>query len=454
MVIQKKLRTVYFCSRCGAEHPRWQGKCNECEEWNTLIEERAVPHRKSSKGTASAKIHKLHEIDIAHSSGWRSGIAEFDRVLGGELLPGMTMLLGGEPGIGKSTLLLQVAEGYSRQGTSVLYISGEESLAQIKQRAARLGLAGENIIVANCTDLGEIMGTIEGCDSKVVFIDSIQTVTSGQFDSAPGTVAQIREAASQIISLAKKRSLAVILVGHVTKEGIVAGPKLLEHMVDTVIYFEGDNQHLYRILRATKNRHGSIREIGLFQMKEKGLVEVSNPSGFFLSDSHEGKRTGGVVTGICEGNRPLLVEIQALAASANFGNPQRVAGGFDHRKLALLLAIIEKRCEFAVGGHDIFVSVAGGLRSSDPAMDLAIVTAIVSSFTNRAVSARTIVMGEVGLSGELRGIPHPDLRVSEAAKLGFTHVVMPEASRKQVNGADISISGVKDVLSALEVLLD
>jgi DNA repair protein RadA/Sms len=447
---ERKIRTAYFCSRCGAEHPKWQGQCRECNSWNSLIEERLPTRSKKSSARTSISPTRLTEIAEQSSNGLRSGIDEFDRVLGGRLLPGMTVLIGGEPGIGKSTLLLQVAEAYSSQGISVLYVTGEESLPQIKLRAQRLGVAGNSIDVINDTSLEGIIGVIESSQFGVVLIDSIQTVTSGQFDSPPGTVAQVREAANSLIGLAKAKSLALFLVGHVTKEGLVAGPKVLEHMVDTVISFEGDSTHLYRILRATKNRFGSVLEIGLFEMNSSGLTEVANPSSFFLSDH---AAPGAVVAGICEGNRPLMVEVQALVTATNYGTPQRVAGGIDGRKLALLLAILEKRCDYPMATNDVFVSVAGGLRVSEPALDLSILAAIVSSLTNRPVNSKTVVVGEVGLSGEVRGVTNIDQRASEAAKLGFKQMILPHSNLDQVTDESLELSGVKDIQTALDAAI-
>ncbi|MCK4633082.1 MAG: DNA repair protein RadA, partial [candidate division Zixibacteria bacterium] len=339
MALGRKNKTAFFCSQCGAEHPRWQGQCRECNQWNCLIEENVPARRSETTRAASAEKKTIPEIEPIGRSGFRSGINEFDRVLGGQLLPGTAVLLGGEPGIGKSTLLLQLAEAYSRENLPVLYVTGEESLPQIKQRAERLQIVGTKVTVVNTTSLEEIIELVGKNDFRVVLVDSIQTVASSQFDSPPGTVAQVRESAGRLISLAKANDIALFLVGHITKDGMVAGPKVLEHMVDTVVYFEGDRTHLYRMLRPTKNRYGPITEVGIFEMMPQGLVEVANPSSLFLAD-HGGKaRSGSVVTSICEGSRPILVEIQALVTAANYGNPQRVAGGTDNKRLALLLAI-------------------------------------------------------------------------------------------------------------------
>lgn len=454
MLSNKKIKTAYFCTQCGAEHPKWQGQCRECGAWNSLAEEKVPVKTKASVSlSVSAEKQKISDIKTESSFGYKSGLDEFDRVLGGQLLPGMTVLLSGDPGIGKSTLMLQAAEAYSEQNIPVLYVTGEESLPQIKLRAGRLHVDGKNITVVNTTGLEEITALIADGNYGVVLIDSIQTVASGLFDSPPGTVGQVREAANQLIMQAKSGGNALFLVGHVTKDGLIAGPKVLEHMVDTVIYFEGDSAHLYRMLRAQKNRFGSIAEIGLFQMASDGLTEVANPSSYFLSGSSDTVRTGAVVTGVCEGNRPLLVEIQALVSRTNYGYPQRVAGGIDNKKLSLLLAILEKRGDYPMGTHDVFVSVAGGLKLTEPALDLPVVVAIVSSLLNKPVDGKTLVVGEVGLSGEVRPVSLIDRRVAEAAKLGFKTVIIPEQNREQLTEKRVKIIGVKDVQAALDQLV-
>ncbi|MDD3731363.1 MAG: DNA repair protein RadA [candidate division Zixibacteria bacterium] len=455
MIPGKKVKTAYFCTQCGAEHPRWQGQCRECNAWNSLAEEKVPVRQKASLSSSVKKVdrQKINRITLTTTQGYRSGLVEFDRVLGGQLLPGMTVLLSGDPGIGKSTLMLQVAEAYSRQGVSVLYVTGEESLSKIKLRAQRLNVNGENITVVNTTGLEEITALIAEENYNIVLVDSIQTIASALLDSPPGTVGQVREAANQLIMQAKAAGFALFLVGHVTKDGLIAGPKVLEHMVDTVIYFEGDSAHLYRLLRAQKNRFGSIAEIGLFQMVSDGLAEVSNPSSYFLSGNSEMVRSGAVVTGVCEGNRPLLVEIQALVSRSSYGYPQRVAGGIDAKKLALLLAILEKRGDYPLNTHDVFVSVAGGLKLSEPALDLPVLAAIVSSLLNRPVDNKTMVVGEVGLSGEVRPVSLIDRRVAEAAKLGFDTMVIPDKNKDQVTDKNVTLVGVKDIQSALDQLI-
>ena len=452
MVTPRKIKTAYYCSQCGAEHSKWQGQCRECAQWNCLIEERmpTAPSRGTKAPNADASL--LSAISFDQQSGFTSGIVEFDRVLGGQLLPGMTVLIGGEPGIGKSTLVLQAADAYSNQGLNVLYITGEESLPQIKRRADRLQVKGDKITVVNSSSLEQMIERVGTGSHQVVIIDSIQTVASELFDSPPGTVAQVREAANKLISMSKAGGWALFLIGHVTKEGLVAGPKVLEHMVDTVIYFEGDSSHLYRMLRATKNRFGSIAEIGLFEMAERGLVEVANPSSLFLTGHSDEPRNGSVVAGIVEGNRPILVELQALVTAAGYSNPQRVAGGIDNKRLSLLLAILEKRCDYPMATNDVFVSVAGGLKLSEPGIDLPLLIAIVSSLMNRPVDPKTILVGEVGLSGEVRPVTMIDRRINEAARMGFTRMILPQANLDKISDRPLQLTGVTNLQQALEVV--
>jgi DNA repair protein RadA/Sms len=453
MIPGKKSRVAYFCAHCGAEHAKWQGQCRECSQWNSLVEEKVVTRRRRDEGIATTEKKLISDIDVGSQSGQRTGIAEFDRVLGGQLLPGMTVLLGGEPGIGKSTLLLQAAEAYSKQNLSVLYVTGEESLAQLKLRSSRLKVSGDRITAMNTTSVDEVMSVLAAEKYDVVLVDSIQTMAASDLDSPPGTVAQVRESSHRLITNAKATGYGLFLVGHVTKDGLVAGPKLLEHMVDTVAYFEGDSSHLYRMLRAVKNRFGSVSEIGLFEMQPEGLVEVSNPSSLFLSNVRGDPRPGSVVTVVCEGSRPILVEIQALVTPASYGTPQRVAGGIDNKRLALLLAILEKRCGYPLGANDVFVSVAGGLRLSEPALDLPLMIAIASSLLNRPVDSLTAVVGEVGLSGEVRGVTMIDRRINEAARLGFTSMVMPEVNSRKPGTQSIKLLGVADIQTALDSAL-
>ncbi|MFH1686823.1 MAG: DNA repair protein RadA [bacterium] len=452
MAISKKARTAYYCTECGAEHSRWQGQCRECGQWNTLVEHRMPDKHVPTKRVGPVLAQRIPDITTGHAAGIQSGIAEFDRVLGGHLLAGMTVLLGGEPGIGKSTLVLQAADAYSQKGHTVLYVTGEESPSQLKLRAGRLGVSGESVAVLNSTALEEIMEVANAEKPAVVIVDSIQTTSSGQFDSPPGTVAQVREVAHQLVQQAKQSGFALILIGHVTKDGMVAGPKVLEHIVDTVVYFEGDSSQLYRLLRATKNRFGSIAEIGLFEMASTGLVEVTNPSSLFLSSRTDGDPIGSVVTAICEGNRPILVEVQALVSPANYGTPQRVAGGINNKRLALLLAILEKRGDLPMATNDVFVSIAGGLRLTEPAVDLPILIAIASSHLNRPVPHDLCVFGEVGLSGEVRGVSMIDRRINEAVKLGFGRILLPQSNASKLEPT-AGISGVNNVAAALQAAL-
>ncbi|MEW6413400.1 MAG: DNA repair protein RadA [Candidatus Zixiibacteriota bacterium] len=449
----KKTKTAFFCTNCGAEHSKWQGQCRECAQWNCLVEEKIIVKKSPAKSSLTSQPKKLPEIKYETESGHETGIVELDRVLGGQLLEGMTVLLGGEPGIGKSTLLLQAAEAYSRKGLSVLYVTGEESLPQLKLRSQRLKVSGDNITVLNSTSIEETFQSLTSAHYDIVLVDSIQTMATDQLDSPPGTVAQVREVSHQLITTAKAMGFGLFLVGHVTKDGMVAGPKLLEHMVDTVIYFEGDSTHLYRMLRATKNRFGSVAEIGLFEMMPQGLVEVGNPSSLFMSHQPDQPRSGSVIAAICEGNRPILVEVQALVTSANYGTPQRVAGGIDNKRLALLLAILEKRCGYPMASNDVFVSVAGGLKLTEPALDLPLLTAIVSSLRNKPVDARTAIIGEVGLSGEVRGVTMVDRRINEATRLGFKTMVLPRVNTTQSKDAGIKLVHADNIQAALDAIL-
>nr|MBN2277091.1 DNA repair protein RadA [candidate division Zixibacteria bacterium] len=447
-----KTKIAFVCTQCGAIHPKWQGQCRDCGEWNTLAEERIVKSHRRADKKISSQIHRFEDIDDTLVMGHKSGISEFDRVLGGGLLPGSAVLVAGEPGIGKSTLILQAADAYSESGLSVLYVTGEESPGQIKKRAGRLNVRGQNISIINETDLEKIINIVESDSFQIIIVDSIQTISSAVFDSPPGTIGQIREAAGRLIDIAKKNGFSLFLIGHVTKEGLVAGPKVLEHMVDAVLYFEGESRYVYRILRTVKNRFGATFELGVFEMTPQGLREVENPSSLFLSEYSEGDRSGAVVAASCEGNRPILVEIQALVSSASYGTPQRVAGGIDNKRLALHLAILEKRIGLPMGGNDVFVSVAGGLRLSEPAVDLALHAAIVSSLRDIPVDASIVVAGEVGLSGEVRPISMVDRRVAEAAKLGFKKIIIPRQNAEGVSGAEIEIVGVTSLEKALDII--
>ncbi|MBI5025591.1 MAG: DNA repair protein RadA [Nitrospirae bacterium] len=439
-------KILYQCQSCGYQSLKWLGKCPDCGEWNSFAEERPIKLR----GRERARPFVLSEI--SHESGIRSSttIKELDRVLGGGVVSGSVVLIGGDPGIGKSTLLLQAMRGLTGLGR-VLYVSGEESPEQIKMRADRLMIASGNIILLPETSLEGIIATAEEIDPQVIVIDSIQTIFSLELPSAPGSVGQVRECATKLMFFAKKEGIPLFIIGHVTKEGAIAGPRVLEHIVDTVLYFEGDRGNPFRILRAVKNRFGSTNEIGVFEMTDSGLREVDNPSELFLSERPL-KVPGSVVTAGIEGTRPLLVELQALVTPSNFGMPRRTTLGVDYNRVGLLLAVLDKRIGLQLGSMDVFVNVVGGLRMEEPAVDLGIVAAVASSFRNSAIEQKTFVTGEVGLSGELRAISQVDVRVKEAAKLGFSRGIIPAGNADRLKGCEIEIIGVKDVEEALEIL--
>ncbi len=427
-----KSASTFVCQECGASHARWSGKCDACGAWNSIIEEAGggdVP-----KGLGRKKGSKIEFVPLKGEARpaprLATEIAEFDRVCGGGLVPGSALLVGGDPGIGKSTILLQVCAELAKAGTAgCVYVSGEEAIDQVRLRAERLGLADAPVELAAATNVRDIAASLDGPSAaRVVVIDSIQTLYLDNLDSAPGTVSQVRTSAQELIRLAKKRGFTLILVGHVTKEGLIAGPKVLEHMVDTVLYFEGERGHQFRILRAVKNRFGPAAEIGVFEMTDGGLAEVPNPSALFLGDREDGVSGAAVFAGI-EGTRPVLVEIQALTAPASYGTPRRAVVGWDSSRLSMLLAVLESRSGVAIGGQDVFLNVAGGLRVSEPAADLAVAAALVSSLTGKPVPADTVVFGEVGLSGEIRQVGQADVRLREAAKLGFSRAVVPARRR-------------------------
>ncbi|MBP5855907.1 DNA repair protein RadA [Marivibrio halodurans] len=431
--------TRYVCQGCGAVYPRWQGHCESCGEWNSIAEEAvesAPPIGGKAKGGTSATNRRGKAVEFVALDGantraprLKSGIAEYDRVLGGGLVEGSAVLIGGDPGIGKSTLLLQVTAALAR-AARVAYISGEEAIDQVRMRADRLGVKQATVDLAAATSVPDILAAIDRNDGpKVVVIDSIQTMYVDLLDSAPGTVGQVRAAAQELIRVAKRRGIALLLVGHVTKEGAIAGPRVLEHMVDTVLYFEGERGHPFRILRGVKNRFGPTDEIGVFDMTEQGLQEVKNPSALFLADRQEGIAGAAVFAGI-EGSRPMLVEIQALVAPSAYGTPRRAVVGWDSNRLAMLLAVLEARAGLDLGGRDVYLNVAGGLRISEPAADLAVAAAIASSLTGEAVPGETVVFGEIGLSGEVRTVGRADARLKEAAKLGFKRAIVPRRPGK------------------------
>lgn len=430
-----KTKSVYFCNECGYESPKWVGKCPGCGAWNTMVEEK-VATTKKGKGpglTARAtKPVKLSDIEPLDEPRIHMPSEELNRVLGGGLVAGSLTLIGGEPGIGKSTLLLQNI--LSIRHRTILYISGEESASQLKLRADRLGKVAENTYIYCETNLERILDQIEKTEPQLVVVDSIQTIASDNIESAAGSVSQVRECAASLLRYAKQSGVPVILVGHINKEGIIAGPKVLEHIVDTVLQFEGDRQYLYRILRSVKNRFGSTSEIGIYEMVQKGLREVKNPSQMLLSDNKQEEMSGVAIGVTTEGVRPFLIEVQALVSTAAYGTPQRSVTGFDQRRLNMLLAVLEKRARFKLGQKDVFLNIAGGLKVVDPAIDLAVIVAVMSSNFDVTVPSTTAFVGEVGLSGEIRTVTRIEQRVAEAQKLGFERIFVPKGNLKGVEG--------------------
>ena len=452
----KKPETIFACQNCGHQSRKWLGKCPECGEWNSLVEER---DRASKKGSTRNGF-KLREVSaIAYSeiesqdeTRISSGVTEFDRVLGGGLVPGTLVLIGGDPGIGKSTLMLQVADRLSIGGGTVLYVSGEESERQIKLRGERLRIEAKNLFLLPETNLENIFHEVERLNPTAIVVDSIQTVFSAMIESAPGSVSQVREAAHQFLLLAKNRTIPVFLIGHITKDGSIAGPKALEHIVDTVLYFEGERHHNHRIVRAVKNRFGAANEIGVFEMTGAGLVPVANPSQMFLQERPQNV-AGSVVTACMEGTRPLLVEIQALVSETKYGTGRRMTQGVDQNRVALLMAMLEKRLGLQMLGDDVFVNIAGGLEVDEPAVDLGVVAAITSSFKNIPIDPHTTVFGEVGLTGEVRGTTQAVVRAREAQALGFKKIVMPGSNKSGLERLlGVHVVGVKSVEEALAEL--
>jgi len=444
-----KSRIKYICTSCGYESLRWLGKCPECDSWNSFSEELVETSKKKNALSVKQKssIYKINEISATEEDRVKTGIKEFDRVLGGGIMPGSVVLLGGDPGIGKSTLAMQAAANIS---SNVLYVTGEESPKQIKLRALRLKIKSDNFFILAETNLNNILSSIKEAEPSVVVIDSIQTMHSEQFDNSPGTVTQIRECTSLLMEEAKKGHFAVILIGHVTKEGIIAGPKVLEHIVDTVLQFEGESNHSFRILRSQKNRFGSTNEIGIFEMHENGLAEVKNPSELFLSD-REKNVSGSAITASVEGTRPILLEVQALVTPSNFGNPQRVTTGFDSRRLSILLAVLEKRANLRLSANNVFLNMAGGVRIMEPAVDLAVCCSIASSLLDKIIDNKIVLIGEVGLGGEIRSVGNIEKRIQEAEKLGFKKIYIPGNNLKNLKlNTVISIIGVNNVGEILQ----
>ncbi len=440
----------FVCQNCGTFYRRWQGKCEGCGEWNTVVQEVTAEAMPRGLSVGKGTIVELSGLTGETESAPRmiTGIAEFDRACGGGLVPGSALLVGGDPGIGKSTILLQAAALLARRGVSCVYISGEEAAAQIRSRAQRLGLSDSPLELGSETSLRNIMTTLEHRRPQVAVIDSIQTVFADNVESAPGSVSQVRACAQELIRFAKRRGCTVILVGHVTKEGQIAGPRVLEHMVDTVLYFEGERGHQFRILRAVKNRYGGTDEIGVFEMTDKGLSEVPNPSALFLTNRREPVSGAAVFAGI-EGTRPVLVEIQALVAPSPPGTPRRAVVGWDGGRLAMVMAVLDARCGLGFGGHDVYLNVAGGLRVSEPAADLAVAAALVSSLTDIPVPSETVIFGEISLAGEVRPVAQSDARLKEAEKLGFSRAWLPQSSKTARSGMRLTeldkLQAVKDL---------
>lgn len=453
MGVSRKNEKVHFvCQSCGFETPKWLGRCPECSAWNSLTEEK-VPAKTASRSTNSGtgvRPLPLAEIQYNHEARFLSRTGEFNRVLGGGIVPGSLLLVGGDPGIGKSTLMLQEAVLFAKKDFPVLYVSGEESIAQTKLRAVRLGLNSDDLFILAETNVENVVAAIEQLSPSLVIIDSIQTVYNPLLQSAPGTVSQVRECALQFLGLAKNRQIPIFLIGHVTKDGYLAGPKVLEHMVDTLLFFEGDRDHFFRLVRAVKNRFGSTNEIGVFEMTDKGIVEVTNPSAIFLSERLQ-STSGSSVVCLMEGTRPILVEIQALASPTSYGLPQRSATGVDSKRLAMLLAVLEKRVGIRLGTSDIFVNAVGGVKITETSADLGIVQAIASSAKNRPIDPKTVLIGEVGLGGEVRAVSRIELRISEAQKLGFQRCIIPKSSAKNLaRKTTIELVGVENVNQGLE----
>jgi len=446
-----KMHIKYICTNCSYQSLQWVGKCPTCGEWNTMSEEIVETKKKIAKAIEDkVEVRKLDSSIENNGKRIKTNITEFDRVLGGGLIPGSAVLIGGDPGIGKSTLVMQA--GSSING-NILYVSGEESFNQMNMRAKRLKVKMDGFFVLTETNVDLVISAIEKSNPQVVIIDSIQTMFIPDLDNTPGTVTQIRECTTTLMHAAKKFDCAIIFVGHVTKEGYIAGPKVLEHIVDTVLQFEGEKNHAYRILRAQKNRFGSTNELGIFEMYEEGLMEVENPSEIFLGERGN-DITGSVVTSSMEGTRPLLLEVQALVTPSNFGNPQRVATGFDYRRLSILLAVLEKRAGLQLSSHNVFLNMAGGFRIYEPAVDLAVCVAIASSLLNKPVKNDLVVIGEVGLGGEIRSIGNIDKRIQETNKLGFNSILIPTTNAKTIKTkSSIDIQTVDDVLSAINIAL-
>lgn len=454
--MKKNFKILFTCQSCGYQTLKWMGKCPDCGKWDTFTEERTPKSRiASTKGNITATGGQpipIDTIDIVDEKRIETQIKEFDRVLGGGVVPGSMVLIGGDPGIGKSTLMLQAMYQMAQSGHKVLYVSGEESVKQLGLRSQRLKATSPNLLVVSEIDIEAVTAMILSHKPKAVVIDSIQTMFSSDLSSAPGSVSQVRESALRLMLLAKSSGIPIFLIGHVTKEGIIAGPRLLEHMVDTVLYFEGDRNHIFRILRAVKNRFGSTNEIGVFEMKDIGLDQVSNPSAVFLSERPDNS-AGSVVTASMEGTRPILVELQALAGSTNLGTPRRTILGLDPNRVALLMAVMEKKLGLHLLGHDIFMNVAGGVKVTEPAVDVAVIAAIASSFLDRPIKEDTLTVGEVGLTGEVRAVGNLEIRIKEAKKMGFVRCLAPKSNLDRLSTVKgIQLLAIKTLSDAMEIL--
>ena len=449
-----KAKTVFVCSSCGYESAKWLGKCPACNEWNSFYEEKVV--NTSATGSMSSNKtktmpKKLKEVEGIESSRIGTGIGELDRVLGGGLVKGSLVLVGGEPGIGKSTLILQLCDKVKGEG-KVLYISGEESAEQVKIRADRLNIDNDDIMFLGETNIDNIQDAIISITPKLVIIDSIQTMYSEEITSAAGTVSQVREITSRIMRMCKDNNITTIIIGHVTKDGNIAGPRVLEHMVDTVLYLEGERYFSYRILRSVKNRFGSTNEVGMFEMKNEGMVEILNPSSILISDRNDNP-TGSVIVASMEGTRPLLIELQALTTPSVFGIPKRTANGLDYNRLAVLIAVIEKRAGIALGGQDVYLNVVSGIKIAEPAVDLGVVTACISSYRNISIPQDVVAIGEVGLTGEIRAVNMIEKRLKEAEKLGFKKCIIPESNKKLLKDSyKLDIIGARNINEAIRAL--
>jgi DNA repair protein RadA/Sms len=455
-----KVRTVFICQACGFESSKWLGRCPDCGEWNSLVEERQEVAAPPGRGRPAqmalpgggSRPKAFDDVDVGEADRVSSGIGEFDRVLGGGIVPGSLVLIGGEPGIGKSTLLLEVAHLLGRTHGSVLYVSGEESERQIRLRGDRIGISGGGLFLMAETSLERILEQVDSLKPAALVIDSVQTVFSSRFPSAPGSISQVREVATQLLFVAKQRGITTFLIGHVTKDGNLAGPKSLEHIVDTVLYFEGEKRQHHRIVRAVKNRFGAVSELGVFEMTGPGLKPVPNPSALFLAERKEGA-PGSAVVATIEGSRPMLVEVQALVSPTSFGTPRRMSLGIDPNRTNLLLAVLEKRVGLELLGDDVFVSIVGGLKLDEPAADLGVAAAIASSFRGRPLSPHTVLFGEVGLGGEVRGAGQSPLRIREAAQMGFTRCILPARNVPDEGDPGIRLVGVSTLDEALDALL-